>query len=295
MPQVQTQIPKRYQSRAEIARSLRVDPRTVRRLLTPGAGRFVAVDSRGLALTGTKAARILSVRKAAAKLGVPVSVFKGLVDSRLCLIMHRLPKQFGYDERDLNHFLSRLLEKAETTSQKERDGAFVSLGCVMRMTRYSVGEKVAMIAAIERGDLKVFTGKPGSDLRLMRMTMASLTEFIICERADSQTVTASRASATIGCSMETINGLIGLGRLLGKKSGQRWLVSRPSLDLFIERHVKLSTVAIDLGTSSRRLMSLCRAARLPLTYVRSSKRRQEVFVARGLLARLKAKFLASGA
>jgi hypothetical protein len=299
MPQVQAQFPKRYQSRAEIARSLRVDPRTVGRLLTPdveseSGGRFVAVDSMGLALTGTKAARILSVRKAAAKLGVPVSVFRGLVDSRLCPIRHRLPKQLGYDERDLNHFLSRLLDKAETTSQKEREVASVSFDWVMQMIRYSVGEKIAIIAAIERGGLKVFTRKPGSDIRSIRMTIASLTELITCERAKSQTVTASQASATIGCSMETIKGLIGLGRLLGKKSGQRWRVSRPSLDSFIEHHVKLSTVAIDFGTSSRRLMSLCLAVRLPLTYVRSSKRRQEVFVARDLQARLKASFLASG-
>jgi hypothetical protein len=295
MPEIQQQAPKRYQTRAEVGRSLRVDPRTVKRLLTPNVGggkpeKFAAVDSTGLALTGAKATRILAVRKAAAKLGVPVSVFRKLVDSHVCPITHRLPGQLGYDERDLNQFSRRLLSNAKQISQKEPGSAFVSLRRVMRLTRYSTAEKVAIIAAVEKGVLKIFTGGENAEFGSACIFLRSLAEFITRERATSETVTASEAEVTIGCSMETIKGLIRSGHLAGKKSGNRWLVSRRSMDSFHTGHIKLSHVAAALETSSRRLMRLCREIRLPVTCVRSSKRRQEIFIAKNLQDRLSVEF-----
>jgi hypothetical protein len=294
MPEIQQQAPKRYQTRAEVARSLRVDPRTVKRLLTSNVegikpGKFAAVDSTGLALTGAKPTRILAVRTAAAKLGVPVSVFRKLVDSHVCPITHRLPGQLGYDERDLNQFSCRLLANAEQISRKEPRSAFVSLRRVMRLNRYSTAEKTAIVAGVAKGVLKIFAVR-NSNLESACISLPSLAEFIACERATSDMVTASDASATLGCSMETIKGLIRSGQLTRKRSGNRWLVSRRSVDSFRTGHVKLSLVATALETSSRRLMRLCRAMRLPLTYVRSSKRRQEIFIAKNLQERLSAEF-----
>jgi hypothetical protein len=292
MPEIQRRVQPRYVTRASLAKSVGVDPRTVTRLLVsevPGsdAQRFLPVDASGFSRTGTKPSQILSVRKASARCGVPVSVFRRLLESADYSSTHRLPGQAGYDERDLNQLLGRLLAKVQKLSREKPPVlGTVSVQQIMRMNRYSVAEKVSIVAAIANGDLDSFVDDQACDFRTVSISSSCLMTFIAILRASCTTVTASDATRILGCAMETIKILIDQARIAGKKSGKGWLVLRESLDAFHGRFVKLSSIATELRTSSRRLIALSGMNQIELLCARSSARRREIFIRRDDQSRL---------
>jgi hypothetical protein len=122
----------RFQTPAAMARQLGVDPRTARRLLEDkkilrrkdrnGKSEYSLIDSDLVDIPRTCPGRIYPLRKAAAIIGLPVSVLKNLKASGD--YQHRLPTQPGFHELDVREFTKRISDlgsssNAATLSRQE--------------------------------------------------------------------------------------------------------------------------------------------------------------------------------
>jgi hypothetical protein len=281
MRELRNQVRRRYVSPAELARSLQVDPRTVKRLLVSGASartRMVAIDTRGYTFSDAQVATVLPVRKAAARLCIPVSVFRELICSSVFVPNHRIRGQVGFDERDVAIISDSLLNMAREVSAAGERFQLISLHRMMRMKSCTPQQRALVFSAFLSGALTLFRPKRISGIQDLFTTAPLLSNFLTKLNARSDLMNAGDASATLGCEFASIVRLVQMQLLSGIRSGPGWEISRSSVDRFRETYAKLSSLASELRTSSRLLARISRASAIRLLFVRLDGRRQEIFL-----------------
>jgi len=169
LKRVRQQIKPAYVSRAELARRMRIDSRTIKRfeLLRPeslqrGPNETYCLEAEALSCTKERDGSVMRLREAAAEIQIPVSVLRILKQNGEYRVTRRLPTQPGFRKEDVILFRNRLLGLAPTNSHFLTANGLTALKKYMRKGQYSVVEKVSLIVGMLHGNVPVFGNEDGS-------------------------------------------------------------------------------------------------------------------------------------
>ena len=199
-------------------------------------------------------------RKAAAFIGLPVSVLHGLRESGHYAVAHMPKHKHGYHEADLAMFREKLLERACGTKSDGAAGEVVSLGHVMREMNFLQRDgKASLLAAFLEGRIDAI-GTKGRDIAAIQFRRADVTAFISRSRLrpSNDALTQRDAASYLSCDSAVILELMRRGFLSAVRVAGRIRVERNSLDTFAEKYLSLLAVAKNEKTSVGRLTQHCR-------------------------------------
>lgn len=249
-----------------MAAALGVMPSTVRNMVKKGMIHGNAVDVNGLTrhffdLThGLPFQKVkgpsLTVRQAAAWIGLPVSVLKILRAKGVYAVRRIANPTSSYCEKDLAAFKKKLLASSEnqlTLPTKDH----VSLRQIMLMKTGSNEIKASVVSDVLSGKL-ISVGKSGDcvgELVFVRSDVYSLIE----ERKKNHfgTVTVVMASRTLHCDPVVVKNLYRDGFLKGDKKPGGIYICKDSLSGFAEQYVTCASIASERRLSSSKLVKLC--------------------------------------
>ncbi len=280
MKELQDQVEKRFLARAELARKLNVNQRTIKRLthgtgVAASSGGRVAIDASQFSFLRLESGRILNIRSAAAMLCMPVSVFRFLKERGVYCVKHIIPGRVGFHELDLLCLKERILGSALRGTHRNE---VISLAEMMKCRGFSTGEKAGFIEGLLAGSLPAFIREEENDIGQICMMKKQLSEFVRDLRNAGSVVNALEAAELIDCGCETVRDLLAIGELKGAKKGSGWEISRTSLEEFKRSYVKLSVIARKVGTSPRRVIDVCALQHIPLLQLGATTRRTGGFV-----------------
>ncbi len=169
LKRVKHQIRPMYVSRAELARRMGIDPRTIKRfsLLSPdalqrGPNDTYVHQSEPPDNTGENDGSVMRLRDAAAEIQIPVSVLRALKRNGEYKVTQRLPTQPGFRREDVIAFKNRLLGLVQKTSDSLKAINLTVLGEYMRRGPYSVVEKTSLIVGMLQREIPVLGNQDGS-------------------------------------------------------------------------------------------------------------------------------------
>ncbi len=204
--------------------------------------------------------RTMRERKAAAFIGLPVSVLHGLRESGHYAVTHMPKHKHGYHEADLAAFREKLLERACGKKSDGAAGEVVSLGHVMRQMNFLQRDgKASFLAAFLEGRIDAI-GTKGRDIAAIQFRRADVTAFIRRSRLNpsNDALTQRDAASYLSCDSAVILELIRQGFFSAVRVAGQVRVERNSLDTFAGRYVSLLAVANNEKTSVGRLTQHCR-------------------------------------
>jgi hypothetical protein len=158
---------KRFLTQTEFAAKIGVQQSTAARLLRNstlpsklvrcGAANRIVVDSELVSIPRTWPGKIYRFREAAKRLGLSVSVLKGLKSSGLYEVNHLLPTRAGFHELDLRAFTEKLHDLARDHKTSSIQGKeTVSLHSVLCGCRDSLEIKLNVLRALLSRIIPVF-------------------------------------------------------------------------------------------------------------------------------------------
>lgn len=203
--------------------------------------------------------RTMHERKAAAFIGLPVSVLHGLRESGHYAVTHMPKHKHGYHEADLAAFREKLLERARETTSDDAVAESVSLDHVMQKMRFLQRDgKASFLAAFLEGTIDAI-GMKGRDIAAIQFRRADVTVFISRSRLkpSNDALTQSDAASYLSCDSAVILELIRRGFLSAMRVAGCIRVERNSLDTFAGKYLSLLAVANNEKTSVGRLTRLC--------------------------------------
>jgi hypothetical protein len=266
------QVARRFVPKAELARSFGISPVTLgkwerdglvemKRVRIGSRTRYIADITKfadtPLALSGGST---LKAREAAAYLAVPVSVLQ-----RVKTLGHMpgglLAKaKHGYRIADLDAFRQKLLALSPFLDAEQAED-LVDMARVLRESRFHSAEgKAGFVLAYLSGDIRAF-GRTGDTLKDIQFRQADVAVFVGRSRAMAagDSVSLKEAAVLVGCDARGLPGLLDSGHLIAETGREGLRVSRESIARFSTQYVALSSLAKEVGTSSRRLLRLAKA------------------------------------
>jgi hypothetical protein len=262
---VRSQVEQKYLNASQLAKRLQVDPRTVRRhdkirllQLPKGPDATFAADSDSIGVAGHGTRTLMSLRRAAATIGIPIQVLRIFKESGYMKVRQQLPRQVGFPEEDVLDFKHNLIELGAQVQLRIGDQSGVTLGNIMRSSRYTADEKATLMHRIMRGEIFVI-GILEPTVSGVLISDYDITRFIRNRRANNggAMLTGLETAALLKCEFEAVVNLIHAGRLTGMRSSTKWLVAESSVDEFKETYMTVASVATAYGTSSRLIGRLC--------------------------------------
>lgn len=189
LKRVRQQIRPMYVSRAELARRMGIDPRTIKRflLVSPEGLQRGPCDTYVLEgelpnYTGENDEGIMRLRDAAAEIQVPVNVLRALKQNGEYKVTQRLPTQPGFRREDVVAFKNRLLGLAPINSDSLKVINMTVLGEYMRRGRYSVVEKTGLIVGMLQGEVPVL-GNEDDSVKGLLLSQESTAQFMTKQRS----------------------------------------------------------------------------------------------------------------
>ncbi|WP_158945313.1 TniQ family protein [Granulicella sp. S190] len=286
---VRSQVSTQYVSRAQLARSLRVDPRTIKRHVdlhclpvkkSQSPERF---DKSQFSFID-RSAKLLRVREAARDIGISVAVLRSLTDGGEFEVRHQLPRQPGFHEYDVRSFKDKVLALVLGEMSCTTDLRVITVGESLQRVCQATGEKANLLRDLLAKRIRVI-GQTERTLRGLLISSKDLSIFIKGERRNEfgRVMTCAIAAKTLNCEIDTVRGLIEQKLLCARKTARGWEIAESSVEEFSRLFVRLSWVAALVGTSSRRLMALCACNKLELCEIKSSRGGVQPFVRRQMV------------
>jgi len=286
-----SRVSTRYMSRAELARSLRVDPRTIKRHvdlkqlpIEKRAHSTPLFDSNQFSFMGGSSEKILNLRQAAKEIGVSVVVLRSLKGTGDFEVRHQLHRQPGFHKQDVRSFKDKVLALAPTESSWPTGLQVISVGESLQKACTSTGEKAHLIRDMLARKIPVI-GHTERTLPGLLIAKDELHAFIESERRNElgHVTTCTNAAKTLNCEIDTVKGLIERKLLCATKTARSWEIAVSSVEEFGQLFVRLSSVAESIGTSSRCLMALCARNKLELCEIKLRRGGVQPFVRRQMV------------
>jgi hypothetical protein len=263
-------VPARFLTLSQLAREKGIRPITLKRWADRGLITIHSINSANHVRHlvdedtldfGKKApGRIMQERKAAAFVGLPVSVLRGLRESGHYAVTHMPKHKHGYHEADLAVFRGKLFERACAVKADAATGEAVSLGYVLQQMRFLRHDgKASFLAAFLEGTINAI-GMTGRDIAAIQFRRADVTEFISRSRLkpSNDALTQRDAALYLSCDSAAVLGLVRRRLLSAVSVAGRIRVERNSVDSFARKYLSLMAVATMGKTSVGRLTRLCR-------------------------------------
>jgi hypothetical protein len=291
LKRVRNQVSTRYMSRAELARSLRVDHRTIKRHadlkqlpIEKRSHSTPLFDSNQFRFIGSRPEKILNLRQAAKEIGVSVVVLRSLKGTGDYEVRHQLHRQPGFHKQDVRSFKDKVLALAPTESSWPTGLQVISVGESLQKTCASTGEKAHLIRDMLARKIPVI-GHTERTLHGLLIAKDELHAFIESERRNEfgLVTTCADAAKTLNCEIDTVKGLIERKLLCARKTARSWEIAVSSVEEFSRLFVRLSWVAALTGTNSRRLMALCARNKLELCEIKLRRGGVQPFVRRKMV------------
>lgn len=276
--------PTRYISIAELARRLKVTPATVRvwskdglihlkKVGTPDRPRYLAdLEDENLRAPIAAEGSVFGEREAAAYLELPVRVLNRLKVIGHFHVRHWHKLKHGFHQADLDEFRKRLLALSPLvgpgTVETPRTDR-VSLAQTQREYRFHDHERKAdFIVAYLSGDI-TSTYRTGNRLSDIFFEKSAVEAFVSSSRSHAANDSLSQVDAAkaIGCNLLAVPILVKTGYLAGEDGREGQRITRASVAKLGDQYVALGGLAVELQTSSRRLMRLCKNNTIPLMQV----------------------------
>jgi hypothetical protein len=146
-------------------------------------------------------------------------------------------------------------------AEAEQTEDLVDLARVLRESRFHRSEgKAGFVLAYLSGDIPAF-GRTGDTLKDIQFRQADVAVFVGRSRAMAagDSVSQKEAAVLVGCDARGLPGLLDSGHLIAEPGREGLRVSRESIARFSTQYVALSSLAKEMGTSSRRLLRLAKA------------------------------------
>ncbi|PKO55967.1 MAG: hypothetical protein CVU19_02945 [Betaproteobacteria bacterium HGW-Betaproteobacteria-13] len=293
------QCTRRYVSKAELAKRLGVSPVTLRKwhqeglielkaIPTKRQVRYVA-DSQDERIQPPAPAEgeVMETRAAAAYLGVPVSVLNRLKATGALEARHQLRQRHGFHRADLDAFRARLLALCPApllASQLDT----VDFERILREYRFhNADHKAGFVEAVLNGQIKAI-GRTGDTLAHIMFAMQDVAAYAASARSNEAggSLTHREVVAQVHANADVVASLQKLGYLDTVKGRESLRVSQESVDAFNARYASLSGLASELGSSSKRLLSLCNRGDIAVLSIPRSQGSPAPFIERGNIAAL---------
>jgi hypothetical protein len=271
-------VAKRFVSQAEFAKQMGVRPITIQRWVKNGkmenreisfsdrSKRYIA-DVSKVQLPYISDGSLLDSRKAAALVGLPVSVLRELRASGHYSIRYTSQYKFGYHESDLIELRKALLDK----SNKFEDTSFeieqtIDLGSLLKNLQFwSKTGKATFVAKYLDGNIKSIC-RTDDTVQSILFRKADVNAYAAASRTavSHGALSQHEAAKIIVCSPMAIRGLINVGHLKARTGPDRIRVEYESLKHFSNRYVALREVGGEIGTTVSRLRRLCQKGAIPI-------------------------------
>lgn len=262
----------RFISKAEFARRFGLRKPAMDRMIARGtvvtkkvvAGKTtrVVVDLE-LSQTPSESKAVVSVREAAAHLGLPVSVLSNLRDARVYETRPHSVHEHSWHKDEVERFLARIHGLAVAASPPTENA--VALGEVLRLKLRDASAKADIVAAVLEGRLPVI-GRNSENFAGLLLNRLHVGEFICSKRREIEgnSYSLQDAAKHTGLDFMVLRNAIELGLLSGNQHGGRLRVTAESVEQFNAEYVLLSRVAAKLGTLAQHLWRRCRQHGIPV-------------------------------
>ena len=266
---------RRFISKTEFARKFGVWKPTLERLIASGAvvtkkvaaGKSIRtlvdleVSSKLMASSG-----VLSVREAAARLGIPVSVLGQLRQEGIYRTKPRLGYERSWHLDDVESFLTSGLALVRAENVAVRDT--VELKQLMRLKLRSQSAKADIVKAVFAGRLTV-VGHVGLNLGGLLLAKREVDAFLWATRltVEAGTYSFPEAAEQTGLDLMAVEPAVGLNLLQAVERDSRRRISRESVEQFNERYIPLKLVARQLDTLPAHLWRFLREQSIPVIAV----------------------------
>jgi len=289
----------RYVTKNELARQLDVSPATLlkwhrdglltlKEVPTKGDIRYVAdTQSDGLQAPIPAEGSVLRMRAAAAYLRIPVSALNHLKATGLMEIRHRLKQRQGFHQADLDALRNRLIALSPVI-QSDDLGDVVDLERILREYRFHTSAlKAGFVAAYLAGEIQSI-GRTDDTLAGIMFSAQAVATYVSDARSKEAggSLTCQVVAKLIRSEPHVVASLQKLGYLDTVKGRESLRVSQESVDAFNARYASLSGLASELGSSSKRLLSLCNRGDLAVLSIPRSQGSPAPFIERENIATL---------
>jgi hypothetical protein len=261
---------KRAYSPADAARHFGVMPLTANKLLrkTRVPSRLVRIGKRkrriyditDLDLREYDRSRLIRMRDAAKRIGIPVALLRALKNNGY--YVSRLPIQGGFDVVEVDEFRIRLLSLNNNTGQA------VIANCITLGRITHTDAAFEAIVAIFANELQVVGNADGTvgGLLIPRADFVKLRAEMRAKKFGNAR-TPTEVSKMIGCSPEAVPGLVSIGLLRGKRVPMGLRIFEESIAEFNRNFVCLAVLAKQLNRIYRWFARDCERQQISLIRV----------------------------
>lgn len=223
-----------------------------------------------------------TVRKAAAWLGLPVSVLKTLRKQGDYEVRHIANPTTAYHQLDLNAFRDRLLA-CRTVSTLNLLDECLTLKQVMLMKTGADAIKASFVSAILSGKL-LSIGSIDESVDGMQFTRSDVMQFmVVSKREFFGLITVVAAAKQLHCDPLVVKNLYTDGIVSGNQQSNGLFIRQDSLDAFGERYVSCAAIASKQSSNSTKIVSLCKKNMIALhLFPRAIGQNPQPFVERKL-------------
>lgn len=263
---------KHYQAISHVAKDLEISMWLARRMVRDGLIALASTDAgenaASIAHTAARPVfkkgkgRTLGIRAAAASLGIPVSVLRGLREAGHYQVAHIARPRKGFHELDLKAFNDRFLGIVGPSSSP----ATISLGRALQTAKFGcdAGKLDLMVAFLDGKVIPI--GRSGENVGgiLLDLGEVKALQAEILSRGSSGIVGAVEAGKRIGCSEIVISSLVRQG-FLEVVNRKAWLrIREESVAAFTAQFIATVEVAHQEKVSPQFLVNECREAGIEL-------------------------------
>lgn len=246
-----------------------------------GRSRMLFDLDQGMPFQASKEASC-TLRKAAAWLGLPVSVLKILREHGDYEVLHIANPMAAYHKLDLNAFRDRLLTCRTFSSLNLLDDC-LTLKQVMKMKAGADAIKASFVRAMLSGKL-LSIGSINENVDGIQFTRSDVMQFMVESKRDFfGLITVVAAAKQLHCDPLVVKNLYQEGILVGNQQSNGLFIQQDSLDVFGERYMSCAAIASKLNTNSSKIVSLCKRNMIALhLFPRAIGQNPQPFVERKL-------------
>ena len=269
---------RRFFSTTQLAANLGVRPITASRLIRTGKISAKSVTAGGVTRViadvgdGKVLRRVPGTtygeRRAAAFLGIPVSVLQSLRKTGELEARYFGRTAADFHEDDLKSFLDKCNAIAVKTPRLlDKPPGLITLADAMRLNFRSDDGKADFFRELLAQRMQII-GRCSDELGGILFQSAAVERLLLDSRAKVEGATRSIAEAAgrLHCDTPVVHALVQHGLLESTASGPRTRITERSIEAFNATGVSLARLAKDAGTSTRRLLFQCKRRGIPVEF-----------------------------
>jgi hypothetical protein len=248
------------------AEAMGVMPSTVRRLVKHGVITGTPVTAKGRTRMlfdlrqplpfDTTPGESLSLRKAAARLQLPISVLQRLRAEGHFEVKHLAQPAKAYHERDVKAFEEKLLQQCPMIAVRPSK-ACMTLSEAMAMKAGSSLIKASLIAAILQGELRPL-GHHFENHEMQVFAREDIETFMqIRKEAHFGTMTVVATARLLHCDPIVVKGMFERGVLQGERKPRGVFIHASSAEAFAQEYISCAEIATRLNTQSTAIIRQC--------------------------------------